>query len=239
MNTTNPLRDLFRGIVHGAPDKAPVVANAATLDSAGKDDDAEEVMDAVASHVETDIRLKSAAAVQQWAETDDLDEGEGSADRLLAMLIGIADADMDGEISEEESELVGIAAEASWDYLAAKGVSEEDLNALLNDWDNEVGSKVQELVASKLPDGEEASAMEIDEFAFGDGGDEAALDATYRKKMVVRKGKKVRINKRISGTVRLSAKQKMAVRKMLRKSHSARATMRRAKSNRVRKQTGL
>lgn len=239
MSNNNPLRDMFRAIVAGVAEPVAAAKKAPVLDSAADDENQEEVMDAVSEHASTDIRLKVAAAVQQWAETDDLDSGEGYADRLLSLLIGIADADMDGEISDEESELVGIAAEAAWDYLAAKGVAEDDLSALLNDWDNEAGTTVQELVASKLPDGDEESADDIDTFAFGDGGDEAALDATYRKKMVVRKGKKVRINKRVSGRVRLSAKQKMAVRKMLRKSHSAKATMRRAKSNRVRKQVGL
>lgn len=238
MSTTNPLRDLVRGIVLGIVEPA-ADKKVRVLDSANETDDGEEVFDAVSAHADADIRLKTAAAVQQWAETDDLDSGEGYADRLLSLLIGIADADMDGEIGEEEAELVSIAAEAAWDYLSAKGVSEDDLSALLNDWDNDAGTTVHELVVSKLPDGDEASAAEIDDFAFGDGSDEAVMDATYRKKMVVRKGKKVRINKRVSGRVRLSAKQKMAVRKMLRKSHSAKATMRRAKSNRVRKQVGL
>jgi hypothetical protein len=49
----------------------------------------------------------------------------------------------------------------------------------------------------------------------------------------------MRIKKRISGTVRLSAKQKVAVRKMLRKSHSAMATMKRMKSMKIRRKAGL
>ena len=75
---------------------------------------------------------------------------------------------------------------------------------------------------------------------FGEDEDEgAALDAVYKKKLVVRNGKKVRINKRVSGTVRLSAKQKVAIKKARLKSHNARAMLKRAKSMRKRKQMGL
>ena len=63
--------------------------------------------------------------------------------------------------------------------------------------------------------------------------------AVYKTKMAVRKGKKMRIRKRISGTVRLSAKQKLAIRKARMKSHSAGARMRRMKSMRMRKKAGL
>ena len=250
MNDMNPLRDMFRGAVRGllvtaAPAQKPNAE--ATLDAVDDPLVADDkqvpndlpVLDGTGDYASTDIDLKVAAAVQEWAETDDLDEGEGYADRLFALLVGIADADLDGEIGEDEADLVEMAADSAWDYLSEKGVSEDDLESLLNDWDNEVGARVHELVVSKLPDGDEASAADIDAFAFGDGSDEAALDATYKKKVVVRKGKKMRVMKRVSGTIRLSAKQKLSVRKMLRKSHGAKATMRRAKSMRVRRQMGI
>lgn len=127
-----------------------------------------------------------------------------------------------------------MAANAAWDYLDSKGIPEDDISALLNDFDADAADRVQELLAERLPDGEEADA-ELDSFVFGDGSDEAVMDAVYKKRLVVRGGKKMRVNKRISGTVRLTSKQKMAVRKMLRKSHSAGAQMRRAKSMRIRK----
>lgn len=225
-----------------AADKA--AAEAAAAAEANKGAVFDDASDPGNAYADSDVSLKAVAAVQAWAETDDLGEGEGYADRLLALLVGIADADMDGEISDVEADVVEMAANAAWDYMSDKGVSDEDLSELFNEWDNDVASRVHELIVSKLPDGEEASADDMDSFVFGDGSDEAALDsavldATYKKKIVVRKGKKVRINKRVAGTVRLSAKQKLAVRKMLRKSHGAMATMRRAKSVRVRKQLGL
>lgn len=212
-----------------AKDKAAEVAlDAASAEEAGSD---------AADYTDTDVALKAVAAVQEWAESADMDEGEGSADRLYALLIGIADADMDGEISEDEQGILDIAGEAAWDYMASKGVSDEDISKVLNDWDNEAAANVQEMVASNLPDGEEAAAEEMDNFVFGDGSDESALDAVYKKKIVIRKGKKMRINKRVSGRVRLSAKQKVGIRKMLRKSHSAKAQVRRAKSMKIRRKS--
>jgi len=205
-------------------------------------DDADSVEDLnpAADYTATDIALKAAASVQEWAETssDDLDAGEGIADRLFGLLAGIADENMDGEISEDEQNVLVMACEAAWDYMAEKGVSDDDCSKLLNDWDNDVASRVQEVVATSLPDGD-AAIEDIDSFAFGDEAEEAALDAVYKKRFVVRKGKKVRINKRVSGKVRLSAKQKMSIRKAGMKSHRAGAQVRRAKSVKIRKKMGL
>jgi hypothetical protein len=58
-------------------------------------------------------------------------------------------------------------------------------------------------------------------------------------KMAIRNGKKMRIRKRVSGTVRLSAAQKVGLRKARMKSHSATARMRRAKSMKIRRKSGL
>ena len=213
------------------PEPEPVL-DGTQADEQKDEDKGEQIMDAAGDYASSDLALKAAAAIQQWAETDDLDEGEGSGDRLFSLIAGIADADMDGEIGEAEADIMQMAGESAWDYLDSLGVPEDDISALLNEFDNEVAARVQELVAERLPDGDEA-LDQLDDFVFGDGSDEAALDAVYKKKLVIRKGKRVRINKRVSGTIRLSAKQKMGVRKMLRKSHSAVATMRRAKSMRL------
>lgn len=195
---------------------------------------------AAGEHAMRDIAMRSVAAIQQWVEVDDLDEGESYADRLLAMMIGIADADFDGEIGEDEQELVTLALESAWDYLVELGVSEADANALLNKWDADAAERVRDLAASVLPEGDDAAYEAIEKFAFGDKALlQPALDAAYRNTIAVRDGKKVRIKQRVSGTVRLSAKQKIAIRKMQMKSHSAGAQMRRLKSVRVRAKMGL
>lgn len=190
-----------------------------------------------------DISMAAVAAVQQWAETDDLDDGESYADRLMALIVGVADSNKDGEITEEEQGVLSVALNAGWDYLVKLGVTEEDAGSLLNDWDDEAADRVRDLVASVLPEGEDESGSEIDNFVFSDEDQESALDAVldavYRKKLVVRNGKKVRVNKRISGVVRLSPKQKVAIRKARMKSHSAGAMMRRMKSMRLRRKSGL
>lgn len=205
--------------------------------------DDESTLSGADSYTQADITLKAVAAVQQWVETDDLEEGESIADRLMAMIVGIADANKDGEISEEEQAVVDIALNAIYDYLAQYEVADADISALLNDWDNDTAERVRDLLAASLPEGEAADA-DIDNFVFGESDqdpalDSAALDAVYKKTLVVRKGKKVRINKRISGTVRLSAKQKVAIKKAGMKSHNAMAMMRRAKSMRMRVKSGL
>lgn len=201
----------------------------------------DDVLDSAAEYQINDLALKAAAAVQEWAETplSELDDGEGSGDRLFSLLAGIVDQDMDGELSDEESELLNDAASIAAEYMVSKGVPTDDATELLTDFDNELAETVQGLVVESLPDGEDAADADIDAFVFGDGSDESVLDAVYKKKVVVRAGKKIRINKRVSGKVRLSAKQKMAVRKMLRKSHSAKAQIRRAKSMKVRNRSGL
>lgn len=201
--------------------------------------DPEIVVTGADAYAEYHIAVKAVAAVQQWCETDDLDEGETSADRLMAMLVGVADENHDGEITEDEQSVLEVALNAAWEYLVAKGVSDEDAGALLNDWEPAAADRVKDLVCTALPEGDEAAAEEIDAFVFGDDEQGAVFDAAYKNVMAIRKGKKVRIKKRISGTVRLSAKQKVAIRKAGMKSHSAGAMIRRMKSNKIRRRFGL
>ena len=216
------------------------------LDSAAEAEKKQAVLDAAGSAELADIRASAAATVQAWAATpaSDLDEGETMADRLLAMFVGIADANMDGELTEDEADLVQIAMDAAFDYLASKGVSDADASALLNDGDNEAAARIAELIAGEAPADDVAAADDIDGFAFDADSqasllDSAVFDAVYKKKLVVRGGRKVRINKRVSGHVRLSAAQKVAIRKAGMKSHSAAARMKRLKSTNLRAKFGL
>lgn len=240
MFTNHPAAAMLKGM--GAFSTAP----APVLDSAS---DHFKVLDAVAAagaaFAVSDIRIASATAVQAWCETEpaDLDDGESLADRLLALMVGIADENKDGEITDDESTVIDIALNAAFDYLVQKGVSEEDAGALLNDGDNEAAGRVAELLKGELPEGEDESMADVDAFAFDAESSESlmdsVLDAVYKKRMVIRAGKKVRINKRISGTVRLSAAQKVAIRKAGMKSHSASARMNRMKSVRMRSRMGI
>ena len=206
-----------------------------TLDSTGE----EPALAGADNYTIADISMSAVSAVQQWAETDDLDDGESYADRLMALVVGIADANKDGDITEDEQGVLEVALNAAWDYLVKCGATEEDAGALLNVWDDEAADRVRDLVASVLPEGDDEASAEIDSFVFSESDQEPALDAVYKMKMAVRGGKKMRIRKRISGTVRLSAKQKLAIRKARMKSHSAGAMMRRMKSMRMRRKMGI
>lgn len=208
------------------------------LDSAG----------AAADYALADIRAQTVALVQDWASTpaDDLDEGETLSDRLDAMLVGVADSNKDGEITEDEANIIDIALGAAWDYLSSKGAADEDIDALLNEGSEEAAARVAELISSAVPPEDAEALADLDTFVFDGEAQESVfdsammvLDATYKKAWAVRSGKKVRINKRISGTVKLSPKQKAAIRKAQTKMHSAAARMSRMKSLRVRSKLGL
>lgn len=208
------------------------------------------VANAAAAHALQGLSMEAATTVQAWVETDDLGDGEGAADRLIAMLVGIADENKDGELDDEENAIVEMAAGEAWSYMAAKGVADSDLEVLFGEDGeaaNAAGERIMEFLRDSLPDGAEMAADEVDNFAFGDDAQEGVfdstgavrLDAVYKKRFAIRGGKKMMVRKRVAGTVRLSAKQKVAIRKARMKSNSSKARMKRAKSVRVRKSMGL
>lgn len=232
-----PLDNVFRKHMQRMEQRAAVSATFDSANNAPKPDDV--TYDSATNHELAVVAQQAVAALHQWAETDDLEAGETIADRLMSLFVGIADANQDGELDEDEQEIVQAALEAAWDYLESIGVSESDISALLNDWDDTVANNVMDFVATSLPDGEDAADGLIESFAFGDDAQDAVFDATYAKRLVVRGGKKVRINKRIAGAVRLTAKQKLAIRRMVSKSHSSKARARRLRSMNVRKQNNM
>lgn len=201
---------------------------------------------AAATYAQQNIRVQAASAVQVWADAESapMDAGEGSGDRIAALLVSIADANQSGELNEAEQAIYLDACTAAWEYMAGLGVSEEELDALFNSDDpdvaNAAGDRIITILADALPSGEDASLADMDEFAFGDPDVTlAALDAAYSKRVVFRGGKKVVMKKRISGTVHLTAKQRIAIHKMQAKSHGAKANMGRKKSLNARRAAGL
>lgn len=212
-------------------------SNANMLDNANLPNNDADVPDIVYTE---DMRLDATRVIAEWAQTDDLDGDEGYGDRLLALIVGTA-AHSDNDLTEDEVQYAGMVAEVVGDYLEDKGIPADDIDALLGDasFDNDVAERVHEALLDKLPNGEEAMMDDAGRFVDGDETDDNMLDATYRKKIVVRGGKKIRINKRIAGTIRLNAAQKAAVRKMQRKAFSGAAKIKRAKSMRLRRKMGL
>ena len=107
--------------------------------------------------------------------------------------------------------------------------------------DETAAENIQELLINTAPNGEdeELDSILADAFEFDEDSDAAVLDATYKRALAIRNGKKTIIRKRISGTVRLSAKQKMAIKKAQRKAHSGAARAKRLKSMKRRQKMGL
>lgn len=203
------------------------------LDAAGA---APEPPPARAAYEQQSIALEAVAVLQQWLEDDDLEPGETAAERLLTLVVGIADADHNGELDDDESLVVDLAREAMWDYLDALGVEAGDISALLDDWDEAAAERVRDAALAALPEGEEFDPSAV---VFGEADQEPMFDATYRATWAVRGGVKRRIRKRISGSVRLSGAQKLALRKARMKANSAGARAHRLRSLRLRRKIGL
>lgn len=208
------------------------------------------VADSAVAFTLQNIAMAAAASVQAWCETNDLDEGEGAGDRLMAMLVGIADENKDGELDPDEIMVVETAMNEAASYMMAKGVSEADLDALFNAEDPEVsnaaGARIMEFLVDKLPNAE-AADDEMDDFAFGadaqegifDSAGRVLTDAVYKKRFSIRGGKKIIKRVRVAGVVRLNAKQKVSIRKAQMKARGSKAMAKRMRSMRVRKSMGL
>ncbi len=213
----------------------------ATLDSCnGKKDCAEEGVsldDAASAYALNDAALEAAATIQAWAEVNDLEEGENYADVLQDMFFADADFNEDGVLSDDESAIAEGKLNAAYDYLVRKGAAEEDAYKLLTDWNPDAAERVHDLVVAKLPDGADAIDADINNFVFGDEGAEAVMDAVFKKKVIIKGGKKMRVLRKISGPKNM--KRVAAAKKNQRKMHSAAALIKRAKSMRIRKARGL
>ena len=196
---------------------SPIVANRGAdviLDNA--DEDAPD--NRLALYQEQVVAIEALNYFTEWCETkeDELEDGEGFGDRLLGLMVAVADDNQDGE---------------------------------LDDFDNDLARNIHQFILGKLPQGEDEMQDEMDALIFSTEENEPMLDsaismeiitdAAYRKVFAIRNGKKLRINKRISGKVRLSAKQRQAIRKAQRRANTGAAKMRRLKSFRMRRRAGL
>ena len=208
------------------PDVLPDPLLAAMLDAVKPEN-------APASLYTDEMRQDAVNIVLEWAESD-LEEGEGFGDRLYALIVGSA-TEGDDDLTDDEADYAAAVAELVGDYLEGKGVEAADVDALLSDdpsFDNDVAARIHDALLDKLPQGDDAMLDDADKFVSGD--DDEMLDAVYKKVVAIRGGRKVRIKKRVSGRVRLTAAQKGAIRKMHKKAFSGAAKMKRAKSMRLR-----
>lgn len=189
------------------------------------------------------LKLDVAGGISSWLETDDsdLDAGETLVDRFDAIMIGTVDADKNGDLDDDELDVLELAYGIASDYLISQGVNNEDVAAMLNDGDEAAAENIHEFLINMGVDGEDAemAAINAAAFEFDEDSDSAVMDATYKRTVAICNGVKTIVRKRISGTVKLSAKQKAAIKKMQLKAHSGKARAKRLKSLKRRKAMGL
>lgn len=228
-----------------------VAAQAALLDSAtvaakaAKDkallDDVSDEADAARAAAEAtfaDISLLAAATVQEWAKTDaadiDTEAGESLATRLISLLIAVADANQDGELTEDEATVVNIAMNAAFDYLVSKGISEDDASALLNDEDGDAAQRIAEFLKSVVPAAEADAQADVDDFVFDPESETPILDSArtrdildgvFKRRLVAKGANKV--HKQVTGHVTLSSKHKVSARRAHMAAHSASSRVKR------------
>lgn len=215
------------------PKPAPKSATSKILDDADGDD----TPDLAAESAYAYISLNAAAIVQEWAGTtaDSLDEGETMASRLVSLLVGVADSNQDGELTDDEIAVTDVALNAAFDYLVSKGISQDDASALLNDEDDAAAQRIAEFLRASAPADDEAAQADVDDFVFDDDNQESLLDSArardildsaFKRRLVSGSAKKVR--KSVTHA-KLSSKHKVAIRKAHATTHHASALAKRLK----------
>lgn len=236
------LRDLLEGRLYSAQQVDEVISGKKSLKHRLDGADGKEMnitldkMVAIAAMA--DIRTKSAYAVQTWAETDDLDKGETLYDRLDALVSAIADGgiDLDDDpATDDTDDVYMVALQAASDYMAALGADDSDLDTLFNSQDDdardEAANRLLEMLTEALGDDDSEAEEAVKNFAFDMESDGDVFDsANYKKIAVIRGGKKTIIKKRLGTKLKRTPKQKAALMKAQRKSHSGSAKLHRQKS---------
>ena len=228
------------GLPIASPAAAPV-----TLDS-GAGDPVQASADS--DYVSQNVAVMAGAAIVEWLETMpeelgvgvDGAAGETFADRLYAMLVGIADEDQSGDLSPDETEVLNMAMATAADFLSSYGVTDDDITALLENGDEGAATRVRTLLASVMPSDDDGMAA-VDDFVFGPESEESTFDSgsgPTRKVTVFRDGQKTVENRRV-GPVHLSSEQKAAMKRSRLRSHSAAAQMKRERSMRARRKAGM
>lgn len=192
---------------------------------------------------------------------DDLDDDELPSDRLDAYLTAETKTDDGEDVTELETQVVQIKAAFMSDAMSSLGVDDDTITKAFDtdvDEADEAVTKIAETIEVNLPTGDDLDDF-ITEFLYGDDGldmeagqvdeyDSAQLGKNkvrktksgqtlvYRGVKAVRHGKITVVNKRIGNTfmkVKLSPKQKEALRKAAAKAISPNAIKKRIKSLKI------
>lgn len=227
------------------------------LDSAKVEEKAvvtqESMLDSVALNSEIQSLRKSAMALVIVLASsileNDLDENELPSDRLDSLIAGLSAGGDDDEEFEADESTVDIIIANVQDALATLGVDDSMISAMFGgDADaDEAIEAAAEIIESNKPQGEDDLEEFIDVFAYGEAEDDdllldgVALGKTttksgkfgkivYKAVKAIRNGKVSIVNKRVSGKVKLSAKQRSALKKAVKKAGSSGAIKRRMRS---------
>lgn len=201
--------------------------------------------DAVEVFALQQARTQAMSAVLAWVA-----EGDFTYTALDEFICGVADLDGDFEISDEEEVVYNAIWQHVPDALQTLGADEADVNELVNSEDNDAAARIGKALSAAMDETTADDEEIIAGFALGEDavfenasddpeGRHMILEATYKRRKVVRDGKVQVIRKRISGKVRLSAAQKAALKKARRKAHTGAAKLARRKSMRIRSRRKL
>lgn len=178
---------------------------------------------------------------------NDLAEDELPSDRLDALIAGIS-TDSDGEELELDTASLDIVIACMQDALATLGVDDGMISAMFGAGAeaDEAIEAAAEIVESNTPTGEDLDEL-IDLFVYGEAeDDELFMDGVslgktttksgkfgkvvYKAVKAIRNGKIAIVNKRVSGKVKLSPKQRAALNKARQKAGSSSAISKRVRS---------
>jgi len=179
---------------------------------------------------------------------NDLGDDELPSDRLDSLLAGFASEADDEEFEADQATLDILIANVQ-DAFASLGVSDELIATIFSE-ESEADEAIEsacELVESTLPTGDDLQEF-VDLFVYGEAQDDGdtMLDGVslgktttksgkfgkvvYKAVKAIRNGKVAIVNKRVSGRVKLSAKQRSALKKARVKASSSGAIKRRVRS---------
>jgi len=227
--------DGLGGFVDGAGEKdCGEKHDSEMLDGAcgDKEKTTDNFMDSDGTESMADFALKQLRSVVMAALLEWVIDSSSSFEELEALLVGVADIDDDGELTEEESAVLDDIQEIAAEALVFMGADASEVEAMFEDQTDDDVLNVLSSIESELDDSTLSDDDMINSFTFEQP---VFMDAMVRKVVngVVKLVKKP-LRKR-----KMSAQQKAALKKARKKAHSSAARAARKKSMRLRKSRGM
>ncbi|WP_147200780.1 hypothetical protein [Pantoea sp. CCBC3-3-1] len=181
------------------------------------------ILEAVAASVKSDGLTDAAQAVFDWA--DGSDNTYDALDGFAQALAGIGGDDDDADPTDDQLNAYYEALGNMANFFVTLGADDDTIAALFDDEDDDIAASLAAEI--KGLDADDRAELVS---AYSLSGDDSMTEAL---KKVVRQGKVVMIKKPFKKR-RLSAAQRMALKKASAKSHTAQAKLHRAKSMKLR-----